>query len=702
MITVSDWFDTYMKKQELYLLRKLTYDDIHESTRWESFGSISRASDSIISGGTNIGVINSGQYWNKFLSDKSNLRKTATLQLAIGIENTIARAGIARAGITASNLYSLKAGSVISSGIWVPRSEEWLDILTGWGDDPVFVESSVSVAIRDKFARLFEKTIGSKDSPIDYYTTAYNPADLAWNILTTHGGLDSTASTANTDIDYTAWSTWKTACTSVNLSLSGRLTGETIQEAMELIRNLTNSDISVDGSGLVTFLRRAKGAASGSEQSFDTTNAADFVVRLDDSKIVNYCQVFYDYQVAYDLVTNSDMELNANWTSKDTPTTNSRSNEQAHSGTYSRKIVTDAPYEGIYQDVTTVTGLEYTVEAWIYVTTGDARLRVGSTAIYFGEKPSSAGTLLVADTITTFETTAGSSGRLENVQVAISQTSGTANIKCALYDSDTTNGVLIAETQEVVVAATFSGFVTFPFEGTPTVVIGTTYHLAIWTDENVSIATQPGSPGNYRWKAEAYGDWPDPLTYDSNASNKDALIAVYNISDIEGVKVVSPTTIAGWSKQRLRFTAVSTTTRVIVESNLEAASTFYVDDVILKWAGPETFPIESSYTKEDSTSQTNFGKASPEVYQSNAIWHTTLASATTFADRRVAMFKDPLEVVEFTAFMEGQIAELGDIIKVTNAFFSYDDKYFRIYRIPEINLAAATIRLEAADFDDVS
>ena len=83
---------------------------------------------------------------------------------------------------------------------------------------------------------------------------------------------------SQSDIDYTAWSTWKTACSTANLSLSGELKGETIREAMELIRDLTNSDISVNGSGLITFLRRIKGAASGSEQSFDTTNAADFIV----------------------------------------------------------------------------------------------------------------------------------------------------------------------------------------------------------------------------------------------------------------------------------------------------------------------------------------------------------------------------------------------------------------------------------------
>lgn len=710
MISVSSWFTTWMAKQELYLLRKLTYDDIHESTRWESFGSISRASDSIISGGTNIGVINSAQYWNKFLSDKSNLRKTATLQLAIGIENTIARAGIARAGITASNLYSLKAGSVVSSGIWVPRSEEWLDILTGWGDDPEFVDSYVSVAIRDKFAGLFEKRLGSDDSPVDYYSSAYNPADLAWDILVTYGGLDPTASTANTDIDYTAWSTWKTACTAVDLSLSGRLTGETIREAMELIRNLTNSDISVDGSGLVTFLRRAKGAASGTEQSFDTTNAADFNVKLDSSKIVNYLKVFYDYQSRVDIVTNGNMEADSSWTDMGSPTTNAQSNEQANGGIYSRKIISDSLFEGAYQDVATIIGREYTVRGYIYVTTGDAVLGAGSAQRYIGNSnKGSNGWTLEKDIVYGMQYTAPTTGTIASFRVYITEDCGGGpfgTAKCALYADDDggspPESVFIAETDEVALPDGTDGWVTFTFSTPPSVTAEAEYYLSIWMSED-DYGIYYDDADEFRWfrrDAEAYNGFPDPASWGSSSNHKRdySIFGVY--VDDDNWEISEVATAASWQNLSVTFIAKATSTRVFFESNGVYASTFYADDLYIEWTGPEYWP--ASYVKEDSTSQTNFGKAEPEVYQSTAIWHKTLASATTFADRRVAMFKDPLEIVEFTAFMEGQIAELGDIIKVTNAFFSYDDKYFRVYRIPEINLAAATIRIEAADFDDIS
>jgi len=74
------------------------------------------------------------------------------------------------------------------------------------------------------------------------------------------------------------------------------------------------------------------------------------------------------------LLTNGDMEAVNSWTDRGTPTTNERSNEQAHAGTYSRKIVTDAVHEGAYQDITTEVGKWYEVDGYIYVTAGDAKI----------------------------------------------------------------------------------------------------------------------------------------------------------------------------------------------------------------------------------------------------------------------------------------------------------------------------------------
>lgn len=68
-----------------------------------------------------------------------------------------------------------------------------------------------------------------------------------------------------------------------------------------------------------------------------------------------------------ELVTNGTMELDANWANTGSPTTNERSSEQAHGGTYSRKVVsTGVTTDGIKQTLVPVTGTWYLLSAWRY------------------------------------------------------------------------------------------------------------------------------------------------------------------------------------------------------------------------------------------------------------------------------------------------------------------------------------------------
>lgn len=72
------------------------------------------------------------------------------------------------------------------------------------------------------------------------------------------------------------------------------------------------------------------------------------------------------------LITNGTMEADSNWTDVNTPTTNERSTEQVYKGTYSRKIVSDASWEGIKSDVfTTTTGKIYSFTYVTYPVTTD-------------------------------------------------------------------------------------------------------------------------------------------------------------------------------------------------------------------------------------------------------------------------------------------------------------------------------------------
>ena len=60
----------------------------------------------------------------------------------------------------------------------------------------------------------------------------------------------------------------------------------------------------------------------------------------------------------------------ASWTETGTPDTSERSNEQAHTDTYSLKHIesSETGVHGRYQEVTVVEGRTYTVQVWIYCT----------------------------------------------------------------------------------------------------------------------------------------------------------------------------------------------------------------------------------------------------------------------------------------------------------------------------------------------
>lgn len=83
-----------------------------------------------------------------------------------------------------------------------------------------------------------------------------------------------------------------------------------------------------------------------------------------------------------ELITNGDMELDANWSDYGTPATNSRSSAQAYADTYSRLFTPDAVNEGIQgATFTVVAGAWYQCICYVYPDDGtDIRIRVRNGA----------------------------------------------------------------------------------------------------------------------------------------------------------------------------------------------------------------------------------------------------------------------------------------------------------------------------------
>ena len=66
-------------------------------------------------------------------------------------------------------------------------------------------------------------------------------------------------------------------------------------------------------------------------------------------------------------VTNGTMEIDNNWASYNSPTSNIRSSAQEHAGSYSRRIIVNGEGQGIYSDTFTVNGfVTYRLSVWLY------------------------------------------------------------------------------------------------------------------------------------------------------------------------------------------------------------------------------------------------------------------------------------------------------------------------------------------------
>ena len=76
----------------------------------------------------------------------------------------------------------------------------------------------------DILSQVFVSTDTTSQQGASFINSNWNPADLTFNVLTSNSygaGLDNTASTANTDIDYESWLDWKNTFGSESIVVQG-------------------------------------------------------------------------------------------------------------------------------------------------------------------------------------------------------------------------------------------------------------------------------------------------------------------------------------------------------------------------------------------------------------------------------------------------------------------------------------------------
>lgn len=157
----------------------------------------------------------------------------------------------------------------------------------------------VSVTFDDKVAMLADRVIGSSDVPVTWTNTSVNPADLAWWVVTSYGGLSTVASISNPDIDYATWAAWQSALASDSVVVQAQFGGETVLDALKTIADLTDSIIYDEGDNKIDFARWT-GAASYSSTITDSYIIGDLEATITTDAMVNRAVVQFGYNPSSD------------------------------------------------------------------------------------------------------------------------------------------------------------------------------------------------------------------------------------------------------------------------------------------------------------------------------------------------------------------------------------------------------------------
>ncbi len=190
----------------------------------------------------------------------------------------------------------------VAGKVEIGFDSDFIDRFRGFFETPRFQSPDrprCLMLFTGRIQKTLDKFVGSQAAPVSYHAVAWNPAELAWDILTVHGGLDVTQSTANPDIDYTSFLDFQSICVDLNFLLRGNFTGETIAEAMRLIGELTDAIIYGETDGKIYFKRHIPEEAAD-PYHFTDANAhlQQAEISYDKDRLRNRAKVWWGYDVS--------------------------------------------------------------------------------------------------------------------------------------------------------------------------------------------------------------------------------------------------------------------------------------------------------------------------------------------------------------------------------------------------------------------
>ena len=152
----------------------------------------------------------------------------------------------------------------------------------------------VGMTMVDKFKPFSERTMGSRDQPVDLTSGGYSPSALAWTAISCYGGLSSVASSSNPDVDYASFLRWAEVFSTNSVLAQAYFDGQKVTEVLRKIGRMTGTSILEEG-GKVVFARYD--LSSTAPTTLTSGDLFAVSAEVDDQAIINRQTVSAGYDV---------------------------------------------------------------------------------------------------------------------------------------------------------------------------------------------------------------------------------------------------------------------------------------------------------------------------------------------------------------------------------------------------------------------
>lgn len=228
--------------------------------------------------------------WPKFKNEWNKLRPS---QLRVQLANENRTFNFLR-----DTKLILNTDSELLFGYTHPQSgDELISLFLGKTDNVKYARELVDITVMDKFKQLTERVVGSSEEPVTFTGSNYLPADIAWWLVTSYGGLDTVKSSSNIDIDYDTWLTWWDVFSADSVFMNASFDGQKVNECIRKIGRHTYSAIFIH-ENKITFDRFT--LADTHVNSFNDSSIIDLSLEFSGHDIINKQYIFADFSTDSD------------------------------------------------------------------------------------------------------------------------------------------------------------------------------------------------------------------------------------------------------------------------------------------------------------------------------------------------------------------------------------------------------------------